>query len=231
VFQWIDLYTFNFAYVGSRTTGEKAGHYLFAGPHWNGETPPGIAKVFRSETDFVVALGRTALDGPADVKNVQPIQQQYKLTPLSAFGHKAPPPPVVAVSFPTWNQARATSIDFIAYLNFLLQFTQPGNPSETELMQRFAKIGIGAGKPFDAAKLDAPTREAIAQGVEDGKATDYHNAPLSVLDVLAPKRFKNGWGVGVVGGWVQQIGNDTGGLATLTNGANGNSVGLGPIVT
>jgi hypothetical protein len=30
---------------------------------------------------------------------------------------------------------------------------------------------------------------------------------------------------------VPQIGNDTGGLANLTNGANGNSVGLGPLLT
>ena len=30
---------------------------------------------------------------------------------------------------------------------------------------------------------------------------------------------------------MQQIGNDTGGVANLTNGANGNSVGLGPLVT
>ena len=38
-------------------------------------------------------------------------------------------------------------------------------------------------------------------------------------------------GVGVVGGWVQQIGNDAGGVANLTNGANGHSVGPGPLVT
>lgn len=170
VFQWIDLFTYNFAYVGSRTTGEKAGHYLFAGPHWSGKTPQGIDRVFRTETDFIVALGRTALDGPSDVKNVKRIQQQYEVAPLSAFEHKAPPPPIPAVSFPKWDEARATSIDFIAYLNFLLQFTQPANASEVALMQRFAKIGIGAGRPFDAAKLDAPTRDAIAAGVQDGKA-------------------------------------------------------------
>ncbi|SAL61840.1 protein involved in meta-pathway of phenol degradation [Caballeronia terrestris] len=62
-------------------------------------------------------------------------------------------------------------------------------------------------------------------------ATEYHNAPLSVLDVLALKRFKGGWGVGIVGGWIQQLGDDTGGLADRLGGASGNSVGLGPIVT
>lgn len=40
-----------------------------------------------------------------------------------------------------------------------------------------------------------------------------------------------GWGVGVVGGWIQRLGDDTGGLDKLTNGARGNSVGLGPDIT
>lgn len=61
--------------------------------------------------------------------------------------------------------------------------------------------------------------------------THYHNAPLSVLDLLALKRFTNGWGVGVVGGWIQQLGDDTGGLADVVGGARGHSVGIGPIVT
>lgn len=61
--------------------------------------------------------------------------------------------------------------------------------------------------------------------------TDYHNAPLSVLDILALKRFKSGWGVGVIGGWIQQIGDGIGGLADKIGGANGYSVGMGPMVT
>ncbi len=34
--QFIDLYTFNFAYVGSRATGNEAGNYLLAGPGLEG---------------------------------------------------------------------------------------------------------------------------------------------------------------------------------------------------
>ncbi len=61
--------------------------------------------------------------------------------------------------------------------------------------------------------------------------THYHNAPVSVLDLLALKRFKGGWGVGLVGGWIQQLGNDTGGLANITGGTSGHSLGIGPMVT
>lgn len=35
--QLIDLYTHNYAYVGTLTTGNKAGKYLLAGPDWEGE--------------------------------------------------------------------------------------------------------------------------------------------------------------------------------------------------
>ncbi len=34
--QFIDLYTFNFAYVGTRATGTDAGSFLLAGPGWKG---------------------------------------------------------------------------------------------------------------------------------------------------------------------------------------------------
>ena len=51
-FQLIDLYTHNFAYVGSLTTGNESGRYLLAGPGWDGEKPEGITDVIQSETDL-----------------------------------------------------------------------------------------------------------------------------------------------------------------------------------
>lgn len=170
VFQMVDMYTYNFAYAGVRSTGFGAGNYLIAGPHWNGETPKGITKVLRSETDFVGILGRTSLNGPQDVKNVQALQAKYQLRPLSAFARQTAPPPAPAVDWLPWDESRATSVDFIAYLNQLLAFTQPQPAGEQDMMRRFATIGIAPGKPFDASKLDPATRQAIEQGVADGKA-------------------------------------------------------------
>ena len=40
--QFVDGYTYNFAYVGSRTTGNGGGKYLFAGPNWKGDKPEGV---------------------------------------------------------------------------------------------------------------------------------------------------------------------------------------------
>src|SRR5207237_8896371 len=47
--QLIDYYTFNFDYIGTRTTGNGGGSFLLAGPNWKGETPKGVDKIFRSE--------------------------------------------------------------------------------------------------------------------------------------------------------------------------------------
>ena len=48
-FQLIDLYTHNFNYIGTRSTGFGAGSYMIAGPEWNGEKPDGIEKVIKTE--------------------------------------------------------------------------------------------------------------------------------------------------------------------------------------
>ena len=79
--QFIDLYTHNFAYVGSRASGNEAGAYLLAGPDWKGETPKGIKAVIRSETQLGSVLYRTQLFGPADLGNVRKIQAGYKVQP------------------------------------------------------------------------------------------------------------------------------------------------------
>lgn len=132
--------------------------------------PAGIDKVFRSETDIILTLTRTALNGPEDVAAVKAVQNGMQLQPLSSFARTAPPPALPAIVLPPYDVAKARSHDFIGYLNFLLQFTQPPHPTEVELMQRFASIGIGPGLPFDASKLPPETLAAIDDGIQDAKA-------------------------------------------------------------
>ena len=75
--QLIDLYTFNFDYIGSRATGNDGGAFLIAGPNWTGEAPRGVNKVIRSETEFVLAAYRTQLFNPDDLDNVKEVQSGY----------------------------------------------------------------------------------------------------------------------------------------------------------
>lgn len=165
--QLIDAFTQNFAYIGSRTTGSEGGNFMIAGPRWKGETPKGITKVIPAETEFVFAAYRTQLLNPADLENVKRVQAGYKAQPLSAFlGQPAPAAPAVAFIQPLTPEEEKTSLQFFNILNFLLQYT-PTVASEEELMARFAKIGIGAGKTIDLGALPPETRTAMEQGMAD----------------------------------------------------------------
>jgi hypothetical protein len=166
--QFIDLYTFNFAYVGSRATGSDAGHYLLAGPDWKGEVPAGINGVIRCETQLACVVYRTQLFGDGDLAEVKKIQAQYVVQPLSRFLGRAAPPasPPIAFIKPLTPEAQKSDPQFFGLLNFLLGFA-PTHPSEAALMERFAKIGVGRGQSFDFAAMTAEQRAALKQGMAD----------------------------------------------------------------
>lgn len=169
--QLIDLYTFNFAYIGSRTTGNDGGSFVIAGPGWTGDTPKGVSKVIHSETELVLVAFRTQLFNPGDIENVKKVQAGYKVQALSAFLGKPAPAAAPAIEFiePLTPEQQKTSLDFFRILNFTLRFC-PTHLSETHLMERFAKIGVGAGKTFDASTLSSEMREAIEAGMADAWA-------------------------------------------------------------
>jgi hypothetical protein len=166
--QFIDAYTFNFAYAGSRTTGNEAGSIMLAGPNWKGEKPAGVKEVIRSETEINTLLYRTQLFDPADLDNVKKIQSEYKVQPLSQFLGQLAPAPAPAIDYikPLSQEAQKSSLEVFRILNFVLQFC-PTDPSEKELMARFAKIGIGAGKTFDPAALSPEMKHAFEEGIGD----------------------------------------------------------------
>jgi hypothetical protein len=169
--QLIDLYTHNFDYIGSRTTGNDGGRFLIAGPGWKGSTPKGITKVIRSETELVLAVYRTQLFSPDDLDKVKAIQAGYKVQPLSAFLGQPAPEPAPAIDFiePLTREEINKSPKLFQQLNFILQFC-PTHPSEKDLMARFAKLDIGAGKTFDWNKFSPEIQAAIGQGIADAWA-------------------------------------------------------------
>jgi hypothetical protein len=169
--QLIDLYTYNFAYIGSRTTGNNGGSFLIAGPGWKGETPKGVKQVIRSETELTLAAYRTQLFNPSDLDNVKKVQAGYRVQTLSAFLGKAAPKAAPAIAFikPLTPGQERTSLEFFNVLSFLMQFC-PTDTSEKELMARFAKIGVGAGKAIDLGKLPPELRKAIEEGMADAWA-------------------------------------------------------------
>lgn len=191
VLQFVDLYTFNFAYVGTRSTGNDGGSFLVVGPGWTGDAPDGVQGVIRSETDLLLVPTRTQLFNAADIDNVKAVQAGYGAQPLSAFLGQPAPPPAPPIDFirPLSPDAQRSSLEFFNILSFVLQFCPP-HPSETELLARFAKVGIGPGLTFDPDLLRPETREAIAQGIADAwKELDAADARLTAGEISSGDLF------------------------------------------
>jgi hypothetical protein len=74
----------NFAYVGKRTTGTKAGDYLIAGPGWKGAVPQGMKQI-SSPNNAVLTAGRVFVESDSDLPTAYGLATQIQLTPLSRW--------------------------------------------------------------------------------------------------------------------------------------------------
>lgn len=184
-FQLVDIYTHNFGYMGTRTTGTGAGSYVIAGPSYDGEPPQGTTAMIRSEGGFVLALGRIQVNGPADAEAVRAIQGQIKVETLSAhFGTRAPADPPDQ-DFPRWVPESIATPEFSTYVNYLLRTARPVH-SELAMLERFGHIGVGPERDIDSPELPPAIRDAITAGIASARTKIEEQARN-----LAPAR--NGW--------------------------------------
>ncbi|MHC4573459.1 MAG: DUF1254 domain-containing protein [Planctomycetota bacterium] len=193
-FQLVDLYTHNFGYIGTLTTGNKAGRFLVVGPDWNGKKPKGIKKIIRCETDIFFTIVRTQLFDPEDMDTVKKIQDAYSLQPLSAYLGQKAPAAASTPNFPEWKEGDQFDTGFFTYFDFMLSLIQPV-PQEQELIARFAKIGLGTGGPFDIKAFSPDVQKALAEGVKEGFAemeaflARYSADPLASAKIFGTRDF------------------------------------------
>jgi hypothetical protein len=183
--------TFNYGYIGTRTTGNEAGDYLVVGPEWKGATPKGIKKVFQSTYQFSLAAYRTQLMNAGDMKNVEKVQSGYKVRTLSAYLNQPAPPAAPAVEWPLITKEMIKT-HFFEYLDFALQFAPP-LPEETDIRAKLARIGIGAGKTFDFKDLSADHKAAVLLGMKEGDDRIDQKIKTFGVDI-------NGWNVAAIFG-------------------------------
>jgi len=169
--QFIDGYTANFAYVGSRTTGNDGGLYLLAGPGWNGQKPDGVREVIKSDTDFALVAYRTQLFGADDLENVTKIQAGYKAEPLSTYLKEQAPAEAAALDWPVplSPDEQKTSLRFFDLLDFQLKYA-PVMDSEKDVRARFASIGLTGDGTFDSQSLSPQMQQAFTDGMADAWA-------------------------------------------------------------
>ena len=79
----LDAWTNPFAYIGRRTTGNRAQRTLVHGPNWHGDVPAGVSQVIAAPGFDVWIIGRILADHSADdIARVQALQAQLKMTRL-----------------------------------------------------------------------------------------------------------------------------------------------------
>lgn len=209
--QLTDANTFNYGYIGSRTTGTGPGDYMIVGPDWNGETPIHIKQVFKSTTPFSVVIFRTQLFNAADMPNVVKIQAGYKVQPLSKYLRQPAPVAAPAIHY-LKADAEIAKKDFWQVLDFALQYIPP-SPEEATIRAKLASIGIGPGKKFDMKDLSAAHKAALLLGMKAGNdAIDKYIASGGTVI--------NGWNVGSFfgdrtfynGDWLKRAAAATGGI-------------------
>ncbi|MGZ4759012.1 MAG: DUF1254 domain-containing protein [Acidimicrobiales bacterium] len=81
VLQFVDAWTNNFAYVGTRATGNRPGTFQLTPPGYSGPVPAG-ATAIEAPTSLLAVVGRVAVDGPDDLDAVHAVQDGFSLAPL-----------------------------------------------------------------------------------------------------------------------------------------------------
>jgi hypothetical protein len=161
VLQCIDAWSNNFAYVGKRATGTKAGTYLFTPPGWSGEVPAGVTATVEAPTEVCIIAGRLQIDGPAENDAVQALARQFTITPLEPAKTLAgipAPSPGVGDDLVWWETFRVSLQAF------------PPPPADADLVEAFAPLGLTATEsPY--VSPDADLAAALVAGAKAGEAT------------------------------------------------------------
>lgn len=181
VLQFVDAWTNNFAYIGSRATGTSEGEFLVAADGWPGEVPAGM-RLVSAPTGICVIVGRVQVDGEADLPTVHALQDRFTITPLSVRdGGRAPATPGapkpdrrVREDLQWWERFRVALIAF------------PPPQADAPFVEHAASLGATSAES-QYADPDPALAEALVAGAAAGQRT------IEELARGAGQNAINGW--------------------------------------
>lgn len=149
---FMDAFTDNFAFVGTRTTRGKGGRFILTPPGWRGSVPPGSTRISAPTSD-VWMLVRILVDGPDDYARVNGLQDTLVLSGVTGG---APPPGTLLPLPPTIASEAANFLDIV---NLMLARV-PRTDSRAARILRCRDVGIarGASGAFAALPNDLQQR-------------------------------------------------------------------------
>ncbi len=163
--QWDDLWGFVLDNPGSVEDGNAGVTVLLASPTWKGKLPKGVKRVIQGDSSFLGTLTRTQLIDPKDLPNVEKIQKQYKLQPLSTYLGKPAPEPATAIEWKPWKRRCRDDRRVLGLCEFSAEIYDPQSTRQACFGQDGQNcLGSNASKP------SAEIRAAMQQGMQDALA-------------------------------------------------------------
>jgi hypothetical protein len=158
VFELLDPYTNVVTYVGSRTTGSRAGRFAITWTRHPGARVRG-ARVIRSKSRRLWVIGRTLARGPADQRRAQRLMRRYRLR-VPGRVHRRP-------RRCDRTPEEATTPTGLAFLDHLGRAMRRNPPPARDrpLLRRLRRIGVGPGLRPARAGLPADLLAAVRRGV------------------------------------------------------------------
>ena len=188
VFEFVDPYTNVVGYVGSRTTGVKAGRFALTWTGRRNANPPRGVRTIRSRYRRLWIIGRTlATDTRADIRRARRLQRRYSLTPLSRLGNP-PRPPSGRPGEPV-DVKNPTGLAFFNALGVALK-QNPPPARDRSLLDRLRRFGIGPGLRPDRAGLSQDVLDGLKAGYE---AQFSELAGTTRLQILQQALAAGGW--------------------------------------
>ena len=183
-YQFLDMYTQSFAYVGTRATAGRAGSWVIVAPGWHGRVPAGDSLI-RSSTPLVFLLGRFLVSGEADLPAIRAMMAQVRLAPMNdaaSLGQSqsrtngtvstATLPandPSLGTSHGTPQSVPEQGAAFFDELGDDLTIDPPTSDADRSELDRLAPLGVGPGR-HPAAIGTSTSRAVLGQGVTEGAA-------------------------------------------------------------
>ena len=185
-FQLIDPYTNVIDFIGSRTTGSKAGRFAIS---WTGKPARSKPKmpVIKSKYRRVWVIGRTLATDDADQREAYSSMKRYGLSRLGRDPKSFPKDcePGTPGEFPTPTDGKA----FIGKLNRWLAASPPPKRDDP-LLAALAPLGVGPGLSPEDAGLAPDVLEALYDGVTS-EAAAFPTATR--FDALQKSIAAGGW--------------------------------------
>ena len=149
----MDMYTNNFAVLGTRTTGADGGRFTIVGPTAPSDDPRAI----RSPTRWVWLLSRVLVDGQSDLAAARAVQDAVRVEGSATTWATRPPVP-----------RTANAMTYFSAVQALLMENQPPATDDT-FFERIRPLGFGPRGGFDPARFSRAERAEIEAGVASGR--------------------------------------------------------------